>query len=910
MDKEGLRSNPAPERCDGLPGDPKVRNTPVGQNADVGICKDQNGSPQTTNKEDCPIPPNTSWTKTATVQSLKGNPEDLFAKIGCTSIGTSGILACTARVVQFLFITLPAFLLVLAAKLFDFMAGLTLSSEMYKFEFVEKMWRVIRDFSNIFFILVLLYAALQTILGIGHGGAKKTIATVILIALVVNFSLFATRVVIDSGNILGLIFYNKIAVTDDQGRPVSNPEGQIGNAAKTKVPERSISRAIASKFDIGVLLTKDKTAGLGTESSAGVFSSGVSFGIGCAIGSAVPIPGVTCLVGGGIGILLNFFTADQVYDDGALLRMMGFMVAYGLVIWVLAYAFFVTALSFLGRIITLIMLMIVSPFAFMSYTIPGLKKMGKVGFDSWLHSLLSASFVAAVFMFILYVSSEIMRAGMFEKMSVAEGSRDLVAGLIVTFVPAILIAMLLLAGARYAKKASGEFSEKIISVGKAAVGVVGGLAVGAAVGGAAILGRAGLGRIGAAVGRSGRLKEIEAGGGLRGFGAARLRDIGKFGAASSFDLRGVKVAGKSLASTTGLKVGEAQKGGFEERRKKQVEKRVNRAKELEVGEDEGLKQTVRQREAELQTAKSDRATQDRLTELNNGDHVSEPAATATAELAVATATANPAIQAMEQGLLGAMNRASDANAVLDRAKDQLAAHPTDPAFLAAQQAAQAQVNLANQGLAMANNAMTAAQTLADNVVAATEALAANPADPALNAALAAANAAAAANPAAQAMAARDVALANQARVQSLPQLERAAAAGQRGLTDAERALKTAVDQFGARSREADTARVAQTRALAERERTRENLETRQADIREAGVNIHNAEVALKRAENAVIGENAQRRENYARATLSEPGQAFSFVMSGFQHSFAGAEEAANRIRSGIQEEKKISTDHH
>src|SRR3989344_398 len=845
MDKEGLRSNPAPERCDGLPGDPKVRNTPVGQNADVGICKDQNGSPQTTNKEDCPIPPNTSWTKTATVQSLKGNPEDLFAKIGCTSIGTSGILACTARVVQFLFITLPAFLLVLAAKLFDFMAGLTLSSEMYKFEFVEKMWRVIRDFSNIFFILVLLYAALQTILGIGHGGAKKTIATVILIALVVNFSLFATRVVIDSGNILGLIFYNKIAVTDDQGRPVSNPEGQIGNAAKTKVPERSISRAIASKFDIGVLLTKDKTAGLGTESSAGVFSSGVSFGIGCAIGSVVPIPGVTCLVGGGIGILLNFFTADQVYDDGALLRMMGFMVAYGLVIWVLAYAFFVTALSFLGRIITLIMLMIVSPFAFMSYTIPGLKKMGKVGFDSWLHSLLSASFVAAVFMFILYVSSEIMRAGMFEKMSVAEGSRDLVAGLIVTFVPAILIAMLLLAGARYAKKASGEFSEKIISAGKAAVGVVGGLAVGAAVGGAAILGRAGLGRIGAAVGRSGRLKEIEAGGGVRG-----------------------------------------------------------------VGEEEGLKRTVRQREAELQTAKSDRATQDRLTELNNGDHVSEPAATATAELAVATATANPAIQAMEQGLLGAMNRASDANAVLDRAKDQLAAHPTDPAFLAAQQAAQAQVNLANQGLAMANNAMTAAQTLADNVVAATEALAANPADPALNAALAAANAAAAANPAAQAMAARDVALANQARVQSLPQLERAAAAGQRGLTDAERALKTAVDQFGARSREADTARVAQTRALAERERTRENLETREADIREAGVNIHNAEVALKRAENAVIGENAQRRENYARATLSEPGQAFSFVMSGFQHSFAGAEEAANRIRSGIQEEKKISTDHH
>jgi hypothetical protein len=103
------------------------------------------------------------------------------------------------------------------------------------------------------------------------------------------------------------------------------------------------------------------------------------------------------------------------------------------------------------------------------------------------------------------------------------------------------------------------------------------------------------------------------------------------------DIRGIKVAGKDLSSTGLTSLGKPKEGGFTKRRADQVEKRQKRAKELEVGEDENLKQNVRHREAELHEVKTgnlvDEHTgeirrdaqgnpirrQDELIRLNNGE---------------------------------------------------------------------------------------------------------------------------------------------------------------------------------------------------------------------------------------------------------------------------------------------------
>ncbi len=75
---------------------------------------------------------------------------------------------------------------------------------------IREAWTVLRDLANMSFIFVLLYAAILTILGRGTN-ARQTIVTVVIVAILMNFSMFFTRIVIDISNVLALAFYDAIA---------------------------------------------------------------------------------------------------------------------------------------------------------------------------------------------------------------------------------------------------------------------------------------------------------------------------------------------------------------------------------------------------------------------------------------------------------------------------------------------------------------------------------------------------------------------------------------------------------------------------------------------------------------------------------------------------------------------------
>src|SRR3990167_1991429 len=233
-------------------------------------------------------------------------------------------MGCIQWFVYVFFVTIPSVLLAVVAKFFDFMAALTLSSNMYSAGFVEQIWRIVRDFANIFFILVLLYAAFQLILGLaGSSNAKKVIANVIIIALVVNFSLFFTKIVIDSSNILALIFYNKITVTGSSYVPI--------DTSATSVEQKDIAGSLVSAFNINTFFSQ--------ELFSKIDSGNQQFGVGSGI---------------------NNYT------------LLSMMLIYGIIIGALTYAFFIAGFAFFGRMVTLILLLIVSPFAFVSYAVPKL----------------------------------------------------------------------------------------------------------------------------------------------------------------------------------------------------------------------------------------------------------------------------------------------------------------------------------------------------------------------------------------------------------------------------------------------------------------------------------------------------------------------------------------------------------
>ena len=85
-------------------------------------------------------------------------------------------------------------------------------------------WRAIRDVANMGFIFVLLYAAIQTILGVGKD-VKGLIVRVVVVAILINFSLFFTQFVIDVSNVIAITFYDAIS----PGALTSTAPGIFGN---------------------------------------------------------------------------------------------------------------------------------------------------------------------------------------------------------------------------------------------------------------------------------------------------------------------------------------------------------------------------------------------------------------------------------------------------------------------------------------------------------------------------------------------------------------------------------------------------------------------------------------------------------------------------------------------------------
>lgn len=86
-------------------------------------------------------------------------------------------------------------------------------------EAITTVWIKLRDFFNVTFIFILLYTAIKTIIGSQDSNTKKMIIGVIKSAILINFSLFITRIMIDFGNLLAVNFYN--LATNDGSQPIS-----------------------------------------------------------------------------------------------------------------------------------------------------------------------------------------------------------------------------------------------------------------------------------------------------------------------------------------------------------------------------------------------------------------------------------------------------------------------------------------------------------------------------------------------------------------------------------------------------------------------------------------------------------------------------------------------------------------
>lgn len=173
----------------------------------------------------------------------KSNYNDSY--FNCSGLLSWTDLTCkTAYLLYFaIFVPMSSFTW-LSAKLLDFFVYYSTNSSSYTGKFVNSSWAAVRDIANIFFIISLIYVAIKTILGLNVTDNKRIVGMVVIIGLIINFSLFTTKVVIDASNILAKVFYNNITSEDESGKKLDAEKGG----------QKSITVGLVKQFNPQVIM--------------------------------------------------------------------------------------------------------------------------------------------------------------------------------------------------------------------------------------------------------------------------------------------------------------------------------------------------------------------------------------------------------------------------------------------------------------------------------------------------------------------------------------------------------------------------------------------------------------------------------------------------------------------------------
>jgi|CXWL01.1.fsa_nt_gi hypothetical protein len=219
-------------------------------------------------------------------------------------------------------------------------------------------WRILRDLGNIALIFGFLAVGITTILNVDwYGGGKKFIPSLVIAAVLLNFSLFMTEAVIDTGNLFATQFYTQI----NGGVPA------------------------------GLKLS----TGSNVTSLSGVASVGHSIGNEVISQKIMSVLGLQTIYGAAIK------PNSQVFKEGNItfISLMGI----GLFI-VAAFVMFSLALILITRFVALIFIIILSPIGFAGYAIPQLASTSK----QWSDALVKQTITAPILLLLLYIALRVI----------------------------------------------------------------------------------------------------------------------------------------------------------------------------------------------------------------------------------------------------------------------------------------------------------------------------------------------------------------------------------------------------------------------------------------------------------------------------------------------------------------------
>ncbi|MEY2671900.1 MAG: hypothetical protein RL687_317 [Candidatus Parcubacteria bacterium] len=367
--------------------------------------------------------------------------------------GSDGtVMGCVVQAFYYIFFVSTSFIFALAGKLFDFAFHYSIQDTSYRLGFVTEGWKIVRDLCNMFFIFLLLSAAIKMILNIGHG-EKSTIVKVIIIGLLINFSLFTTHIVIDASNILARLFYNSDAINVVvNGNQDVNGVGSVSSYVYGGDDQLPLSAALVDKVDPQAIIIGAKNINTQTIDNGKVTNP-----------NAAEMEQANQGIGVGAFFLVTLLAV--------IINLIGIFV------------FISVALIFIGRVVGLWFSMIFVPLAFFSYAAPNLPEgLSRFGWKSWWSELIGTAFVAPVFMFMLYLILLFLSKGFVD---IFDGDSYGAEFVLKTIIPFIVIMILLMKS----KDVAGDMSKGVASAATTGLKVAGGAALALGGAGVGVVGR-------------------------------------------------------------------------------------------------------------------------------------------------------------------------------------------------------------------------------------------------------------------------------------------------------------------------------------------------------------------------------------------------------------------------------------
>lgn len=263
--------------------------------------------------------------------------------------GINNVVGSLVEVITLFLMGFSSLILIITGSLFDWIIQFTIvdmarnigsSSEVGKS--ISTAWATLRDVANMCFIFVLLFAAFKAMFDTHFSNFGSTVKNIIIVALLINFSLFFSKVVIDASNIVAIGFYNSITAKN---------ETYLGDS--TTVDQTTYLKGISAGYM--------KMLGVQTFFSSRFLDN-----------EALTVEPSKLLV---VGILSSIFML------------------------IAAVILLISGIMFAARFIILIFLMILSPLALIAYIIPG--QDGQ--FKKWKDALVDQSFFAPIFFALTWV---------------------------------------------------------------------------------------------------------------------------------------------------------------------------------------------------------------------------------------------------------------------------------------------------------------------------------------------------------------------------------------------------------------------------------------------------------------------------------------------------------------------------